>query len=402
MKYEELFSPITMRGCTWPNRVQKTSAVNRLATEDGHLTDALKEVYRRTAKGGPGSIVVEAAAIQPSKSSFNLRISDDTFIPELQELVGIMRQANADTKIGLQLLHFLKTARSGWRQKVEDLKPEELSIIPSLYVDATKRAITAGFDFIEIHMAHFTTLSCFLSLRNQRNDKYGGNFEGRLRLPVEVYQAVRSAGGEKLPVGIRINGEDFIKEGNTLLQSTRIARRFAELGVDYISVSAGEKVEDAEPPKPNSSPFGGTGYSGYRMSPRWYHPDGPNVFLAEGIRKYLQDAGLNTPIVIAGKIRTPEHSEEILQRGQADVIGLCRALLCDPDWPMKAKNGRAKDIVRCSACGSCSDSDANFEPTFCARWPEGSTNPPDPFLPKQARPAKLRPEFKVDNDIYKE
>ena len=380
MKYENLFSPLTMRGCTFPNRVMKTALVYRLATEDGHVTDEFKERYRRQAIGGPGAIVVEAAVILPSKSSFNLRISDDQFAPELRELVDFLHDANPEVKVGLQILHFLKVARSGWRQKVEDFKPEELPLIVQQFADAARRVVATGFDFIEIHMAHFTTLAAFLSLRNKRKDEYGADFEGRMSLPIEAYQAVRDAVGQDFPVGLRMNGEEFIKEGNTLLQSTGIARRFAEMGIDYLSVSAGEKIEDAEPPPPNFPPFAGTGYSGYRMSPRWWHPDGAHVYLSERIRKAVRDAGYNVPIVIAGKIRTPESAEEILQQGKADIIGLCRALLCDPDWPIKAKEGRSEDIVKCAACGSCSEADERYEKIFCTRWPGGSTNAPTPFL----------------------
>ena len=380
MKYEKLFSPLTIRRCTFPNRVMKTALVYRLAAEDGHITDEFKERYRRQAIGGPGAIVVEAAVILPSKSSFNLRISDDQFVPELRELVDFLHDANPEVKVGLQILHFLKVARSGWRQKVEDLKLEELPLIVKQHADAARRVVAAGFDFVEIHMAHFTTLAAFLSLRNKRKDEYGADFEGRMSLPIEAYQAVRDAVGQDFPVGLRMNGEEFIKEGNTLLQSTGIARRFAEMGIDYLSVSAGEKIEDAEPPPPNFPPFAGTGYSGYRMSPRWWHPDGAHVYLSEGIRKAVRDAGYNVPIVIAGKIRTPESAEEILQQGKADIIGLCRALLCDPDWPIKAEEGRSEDIVKCAACGSCSEADERYEKIFCARWPRGSTNAPTPFL----------------------
>lgn len=400
MKYERLFSPLTIRKCTFPNRVMKTALVYRLATEDGHITDEIRERYRRQAIGGPGAIVVEAAVILPSKSSFNLRISDDQFAPELRQFVDFLHDANPEVKVGLQILHFLKVARSGWRQRVEDFKPEELPLIVQQFAGAARRVVAAGFDFVEMHMAHFSTLAAFLSLRNKREDEYGGDLEGRMSLPVAAYQAVRDAVGEDFPVGLRMNGEEFIKEGNTLLQSTHIARRFAEMGVDYISVSAGEKIEDAEPPPPNFPPFAGTGYSGYRMSPRWWHPDGVHVYLSDGIRKSVREAGYDVPIVIAGKIRTPELAEEILQQGKADMIGLCRALLCDPDWPVKAKEGRAEDIVICAACGSCSEADERYEKIYCARWPKGSTEAPTPFLLvppcKAACPAGLDVQRYID------
>lgn len=113
MKYENLFSPIKLRDCTFPNRIQRTSMVSGLATEDGYVTDLLKERYKREARGGVGSLIVEAAVVLPSRSLYNLRISDDNFTEGLKELIGVIRKANPETKIGIQIMHFLKIARSG-------------------------------------------------------------------------------------------------------------------------------------------------------------------------------------------------------------------------------------------------------------------------------------------------
>jgi 2,4-dienoyl-CoA reductase-like NADH-dependent reductase (Old Yellow Enzyme family) len=389
MKYERLFSPIKVGQCTFPNRIMRTSMVSGLTTEDGFVTNDLKARYEREAKGGAGSIVVEASVVLPSRSLYNLRISDDHFVDGLKELTETIRKANPEVKIGIQIMHFLKIARSGWRQKVEDFKPEDLLVIVQQHVDAAKRAVGAGFDFIELHMAHAYTLSSFLSLSNRRDDEYGENYQGRMKLPIEVYQSVRNEVGENYPLGIRINGEDFTIEGNTLLHSTRIARRFAELGVDYISVSAGSRFEDAPAPPPETPPDPMSGYSGHRMSPWWWAPDGTHVYLAEEIRKYIRNGGFETPIVTAGKIRTPKLAKEILEQGKADIIGLCRPLLCDPDWPIKAKEGREKEIVRCTACNWCLEADSRMERVSCSRWPEGAMVAPEPFLPKQARVSAL-------------
>ena len=392
MGYEKLFLPITMRGVTFPNRIQRTSMVSGLATEDGQVTEDLKKRYQREARGGVGAIVVEAAVIIPSKSSYNLRISGDEFVPGLSELAGAIRQANREVKMGLQIMQFLKLSRSGWRQKVEDFKTEELSRIVNDHVAAARRALSAGFEFIEIHMAHAYVLSSFLSRVNKRTDGYGSTFENRMKLPIEVYKAVRETVGEKYPLGIRINGEDFITGGNTLAQSSRIARRFAELGADYISVSAGSRFEDAKTPSEGNPPDPMSGYSGHRMSPWFWWPDGTHVYLAEGIRKAIRDAGFETPVVIAGKIREPKHAEEIVAQGKADIVGLCRGLLCDPDWPVKTKEGREKEIVRCVACNWCLEADSRYEKVNCDRWPEGSLNAPEPFLIKMARPGTFKKE----------
>jgi 2,4-dienoyl-CoA reductase-like NADH-dependent reductase (Old Yellow Enzyme family) len=389
MKYERLFGPLTIKGCTFPNRIMRTSMVSGLATEDGFVTDAVKKRYQREARGGVGALVIEAAVVLSSRSPYNLRISDDRFSVGLKELVEVTRRANPETKIGLQIMHFLKLSRSGWRQRVEDFRTEEIPLIVDQHVAAAQRALLAGFDFIEIHMAHAFTLASFLSRVNRRPDEYGRRFDNRMRLPIEVYQAVRQVTGENYPLGIRINGEDFIVDGNTLQQSTGIARKFAELGVDYISVSAGDRFEDAAIPAPNSPFDPMSGYSGHRMSPWYWFPDGTHVYLAAAIREYIRKAGLKTPIVTAGKIRTPQLAEQILRDGRADIIGLCRALLCDPDWPLKAREGREKDIVRCTACNWCLEADSRYDKVNCSRWPEGSLLAPEPFLPGMAGPSKL-------------
>jgi len=389
IKYEKLFSPIMIGSCQLPNRIMRTSMVSGLATEDGFVTDDLKKRYEREARGGVGSIVVEAAVVLPSRSSYNLRISDDRFVDGLKELVEVIRKANQEVKIGIQLVHFLKIARSGWRQKIEDFNSDDLIVIVQQHVDAAKRAMGVGFDFIELHMAHAYTLSSALSLSNKRDDEYGGNFQGRMKLPIEVYQAVRDESGKDYPLGIRINGEDFTVEGNTLLQSTRIARRFAELGVDYISVSAGSRFEDAPAPPPETPPDPMSGYSGHRMSPWWWAPDGTHTYLSDEIRHHVRGGKFEVPIVVAGKIRTPKLAEEILERDKAEMVGLCRPLLCDPDWPIKAKEGREREIVKCTACNWCLEADSRMDKVGCSRWPEGTMVAPEPFLPKRARPSAL-------------
>ncbi len=389
MPYENLFSSITIRRMTAANRIMRTSMVSGLATEDGLVTDALKERYQREAKGGVGLLVVEAAVVLPSRSSYNLRISDDSSTEALKGLVDAVRSANPETKIGIQIMHFLKVARSGWRQKVEDFKPEDLPVIVEQHVLAARRAVTAGFDFIELHMAHAYTLASFISRSNGRTDAYGGKLVHRLRLPTEVFEAVRAEVGEGHPVGIRINGEDFTASGSTLLQSTRVARHFARLGVDYISVSAGSRYEDAAAPAPNMPPDPMSGYSGQRMSPGWWFPDLTHVHLAQAIREHVRAGGFNVPVVAAGKIRTPHEAERILAQGQADLIGLCRPLLCDPDWPNKAKADTSREIVHCTACNWCLEADSRYEKVTCSRWPEGALVAPDPFPAKIARPSEL-------------
>jgi len=392
MGYEKLFKPIEMRGVSFPNRIMRTSMVSGLATEDGSVTSDLIKRYEREAAGGVGSIVVEACVIISSRSSYNLRISDDSYVQGLTDVVNAIRKVNPDTKIGIQIMQFLKLSKSGWRQTVEDFKLENLPQIVQDHKDAATRVMAAGFDFIEIHMAHAYVLASFLSRSNKRDDEYGGNLKKRMKLPIEVFQGVRETVGENYPLGIRINGEDFVVKGNTVEQSSRIATTFAELGADFISVSAGSRFEDCLTPEEGTPPDPMSGYSGHRMSPMWWFPDGTHVHLSEAIRKAVRKAGFETPVVIAGKIRDPKHAENILQDEKADMIGLCRALLCDPDWPIKAKEGREKDIVKCVACNWCLEADSRYEKVNCTRWPEGNLFAPESFTTKLARPGQIKKE----------
>ena len=398
MKFKHLFSPIKINTMTLKNRTMGVPFVSGLPSQEGAITDETRERYKREAMGGLGALTIEPGIIQPSKSSHNIRISDDSYIPALKELVDLMRKQDPDLKIGIEFVHFPKTARSGWYQKLTDYTQIDIDNMVKYFADGAKRCVAAGLDYIEFHYAHAASPSNFLSLTNERADEYGGSFENRMKVPTMIYNAVRQVVGAKYPLGVRINGEDFTKGGTTLLQSRVTAKRLCELGFDYISVSAGERGEDAlHLVPPGYPPDPARGYSGSRMSPPWYYPDGPNVFLAEGIRRYIREAGFEVPIVTAGKIRTPEFAEQILEQGRADIVGIARAILCDPDWATKAKEGREKDIVKCAACNFCLVQDSKLEEVYCSRWPEGITAAaPIPWLPKNARPAALPKVTEVD------
>jgi 2,4-dienoyl-CoA reductase-like NADH-dependent reductase (Old Yellow Enzyme family) len=114
-----------------------------------------------------------------------------------------------------------------------------------------------------------------------------------------------------------------------------------------------------------------------------------HVYLSQAIREQVRDGGFNVPVVAAGKIRTPHQAERILAQGKADLIGLCRPLLCDPDWPNKAKAEKAREIVHCTSCNWCLEADSRYEKVTCSRWPEGAVVAPDPFPAEIARPSEL-------------
>ncbi|MCI0606027.1 NADH:flavin oxidoreductase [bacterium] len=370
-----LFTPYTINGMTLPNRLVLPAMVTRLSGEDGFVNQDIHDRYLRFARGEVGLIVIEAMGVHDTRSGPLLRLSRDEFIPGLADMAKEIHESSP-SKVVPQIIHFLKVARSGWRQKIKDLSKEEICFIIEAYGAAAGRARQAGFDGVELHMAHAYTVSSFLSLRNMRNDEYGRSLENRMRLMSEIILKVRSIIGTDFPLGIRFDGEECIKNGYTLNDSRQMALRMAQLGVDWISVSAGGKFEDAIH-KPGTPLYPYTGYSGDRCMPSAHYPDMANVPVTEGIRKYIREHGFTVPVVATGKIRTPEQAESVLQQERADLVGLARALLADPDLPKKAREGRSDKIVRCTYGNVCKNLDENFHKVTCVLWPKGSLQAPE-------------------------
>jgi len=374
----KLFEPYAIgTKLTLLNRIMVPAIVTRLATVEGNVTNALIERYLLYARGGAGIVVTEAVSVKEQKSGPLLRLNDDSFIPGLKRLTELVH-GESDAKIATQLVHFLKIARSGYRQKVEDLSLNDVKEIPELFACAALRARTAGFDAGELHFAHAYTMSSFLSRYNQRKDEYGGSLENRLRLAKEVVKAARKAAGKEYVLGARINGDEFTRGGNTLAQSRVIALRLAESGLDYISISAGGKFEDAIPRHGESlDPY--TGYSGSRTMPPTWMPEKVNVYLASDIKRTLTVAGFTTPIVTAGRIPTAQVAETIIQNNEADLVAIARPILCDPFWPKKFQEGRDHEILKCIYCNQCRDSEGDFEPVVCVQWKKDKNMTPIAF-----------------------
>jgi 2,4-dienoyl-CoA reductase-like NADH-dependent reductase (Old Yellow Enzyme family) len=381
--YMLLFKAIDINGMVLKNRMVLTAMVTRLSGEDGFVNQDIRDRYLRFARGEVGLIVLEAMSVHGAKSGPLLRLSSDEFIPGLADLAKAIHDCSP-CRVVPQIIHFLKIARSGWRQKIKDLSLEDIRFIVDAYGAAAERARRAGFDGVELHMAHAYTLSSFLSLRNTRNDEYGRSLENRMRLMSELIVRVRQQIGRDFPLGVRFDGEECIKNGYTVNDSRQMALRMAQLGVDWISVSAGGKFEDAIH-KPGDPLYPYTGYSGDRCMPSVNYPDMANVPTAEAIKKYINSHGYSVPVIASGKIRTPAEAESILQEGRADLIGMARALLADPDFPKKIREGLQDQIIWCTYGNVCKNLDENFRKVTCVLWPKGSLQAPesnDPVPPE--------------------
>ena len=270
----------------------------------------------------------------------------------------------------------LEALRYGYRERVTDTHLQRIkdlpNELPSIFAAAAMRARAAGFDGVELHYAHAYTMAGFLSAQNNRDDGYGGSRENRVRLPIEVYREVRKRVGDDYVVGVRFLADEVIAGGSRIEDAAFYAVEFARAGFDFLSLSKGGKFEDAQQPKVGQAVYPYTGQSGYECMPTVLSdeagPFGRTVPLVEVIKQKVNTAGFTTPIVATGGISTFEQAEAILRNNQADIVGMARQALADPDWFVKVKIGRGNEVRRCTYTNYCEALDQAHRPVTCKLW----------------------------------
>lgn len=295
----------------------------------------------------------------------------------------------------------LRDLHYGYREQVTDTQLEHIrrlpEILPGLFAAAARRAREAGFDGVELHYAHAYTMASFLSQTNVRSDGYGASVVGRLRLPLEVYAAVRREVGDDYALGCRFLGDEVIEGGSDLGDAEQFAVAFAAAGMDFLSVSKGGKFDDALRPKVGDAVYPYTGQSGYECMPTVYSdargPFARNVPLAAGIRGAVRTAGHATPIIAAGGINAFAQAEAILREGHADIIAAARQSLADPDWWHKMRLGRGEEIRRCKFTNYCEALDTKHKQVTCQLWDRQELDAPDVPLAHDGRRRLLAPRW---------
>ena len=429
-----LFGPVDLGPVALEQRTWIPAMVPWRATGDGLVTPEVLEWYGRFARGRPGAIVVEATGIRDIPSGPLLRIGDDRFIDGLRSLVETVREASAGhTRLFIQLIDFLsirrrpdperflreylkitdahrkaldagdwdedrirdhlaslddddldailderelESLRMGYRERVTDTHLTQIAelpqVLPELFANAAVRAKEAGFDGVELHYAHAYTMSSLLSRLNTRDDGYGGPLENRLRLPLEVFSAVRRAVGEDYTVGCRYLADDIVEGGNTVEDAARIGVVFAGAGMNFLSLSRGGRFEDAQQPSVGAAAYPYTGPSGYECMPQYYSdekgPFGRNFEAAAQIRNAIRAAGHVTPVVVTGGVHGFQQAEEILSEDRGDIVGFARQALADPDWFLKVRLGRGDENIVCEYTNYCEALDQKHVPVTCKLW----------------------------------
>ncbi|HEY9881688.1 MAG TPA: NADH:flavin oxidoreductase/NADH oxidase [Leptolyngbyaceae cyanobacterium] len=333
-----LFDPLPLRGVTFPNRIG-VSPMCQYSSQEGFANDWHLVHLVSRAVGGAGLVLTEAAAVEADGriTPGDLGIWLDDHIEMLAKIVALIRHHGAIA--GVQLAHAGRKAscavpweggkalsedQGGWRPLFapsplpfdedspipEALDVEGLERVKQAFISAAQRAIAAGFQVVEVHAAHGYLLHEFLSpLSNQRTDQYGGSFENRIRLLVEVVQAVRQVVPENCPLWVRISATDWVEGGWDIEQSVTLSQKLKSLDIDMVDCSSGGLVPGVRIP---------TG-PGYQTS------------LSDRIRR---EADIATAAV--GMISAPEQADHIVRTGQADMVLLAREMLRDPYWPHRA------------------------------------------------------------------
>lgn len=333
-----LLEPYTLRQLTLRNRIT-VSPMCQYCCADGLANDWHLVHLGSRAVGGAGLIFTEAAAVTRDGriTPEDLGIWNDDQIEPLQRITRFITAQGAVA--GIQLAHAGRKAstwrpwlgkqgsvpadQGGWtpfgpsniafdpkHTSPVPLEEKQIQEVIQAFVAAAKRALTAGFKVVEIHAAHGYLLHQFLSpLSNQRQDQYGGSFENRIRLTLEVTKAVREVWPQELPLFVRVSATDWVEDGWNADETVELAKRLKALGVDLVDVSSGGTAASAEIPV-------GPGYQ---------------TQFAERVKK---EADIATGTV--GMITEPAQAEHILRTGQADLILLARELLRDPYWPLRA------------------------------------------------------------------
>jgi 2,4-dienoyl-CoA reductase-like NADH-dependent reductase (Old Yellow Enzyme family) len=243
-------------------------------------------------------------------------------------------------------------------------------------------------------------MASFLSALNTRADGYGGSRSSRVRLPLEVYRAVRERVGASYTVGVRFLSDEVIAGGSRLEDAIYFAQEFARAGFDFLSLSKGGKFEDAAAPKVGHAVYPYTGESGYECMPTIRSDErGPfsrNVPLAAAVKRAINSVGFHLPVVAAGGICTYEQAEEILRRGEADIIGAARQTLADPDWFLKTRLGKGDEVRRCTYTNYCEGLDQAHKQVTCKLWDRVQLDKPNVSFSRDARRRLLAPEWKTE------
>ncbi len=323
-----LLTPLSFSTLTLRNRIVMPPMWSGQAESDGRITDKIIEYHRLRAAAGCGLVIVEHSFVHPGGRHTMTQIGSysDEMVEGLQQLASAIRKegavaalqiSHAGSRVAVEVLQILKPVSSSPIQHPydptgpipDDLTKTQIQEIVAAFGMAASRAKSAGFDAVEIHAAHGFLLSQFLSpLTNRRKDEYGGEVQNRSRLHLEVLAEVRRKVGPRFPIFMRLGAHDETAGGLELWDTCNTAARLSAAGIDLIDVSGGLQ-----------------GSRGVGKGPGYFVP------YAQAVK-----ARVTVPVMVTGGIQEPAFADRIIRDEKADLVGIGRGMLEDPDWARKA------------------------------------------------------------------
>ena len=367
-EFKYLFAPLKIGNITVRNRILLTGAETGYYPGASEPNEGAINYFQARAKGGIGLIVTSPHYVcWPTTLNLHTAYESDSVIPALKRLADAIHEYG--TKVFGQLIH---ESRQNSRvmgggsalsasaiPRTEPIYfasteiPHEIDVddirrITIAYGTAAARFREAGYDGVEVRAVFGMLQASFLSpVMNQRTDEYGGSLENRMRFLIETIDAIRENAGRDFVVGVRFTGDELVDGGLTLDDTREIAEKLEATGnLDYLSPCAGA--------------------FGPAHLPSMYHPLAAFVYIPAGIKEVV-----NLPVFAVGRINDPVLAETILANHQADMIGMTRATMCDPEMPNKAREGRLDEIRRCIGCNEgCVEKLWQALPVSCSINPE--------------------------------
>jgi 2,4-dienoyl-CoA reductase-like NADH-dependent reductase (Old Yellow Enzyme family)/thioredoxin reductase len=386
---EHLLAPIRVRSLELANRLVMPPMGTGLGNQDGTVSEANLAYMRRRAQSGAGLYITEITEIDPlgSVAPGCLGIWHDKFIPGMKKMADVVHASGG--KIAMQLHHCGRESLYQTRKKTavapsavgsflfgvigtpREMTLEEVGNTIASFGAGARRAREAGFDAVELHGAHGYLLMQFLSaFSNKRTDQYGGDFRARARFMIECLKETRKQVGDDFPVSIRISGEEGIQGGYTIEDMVSIVPDLVRAGADMLNVSFGTHGNAkiyTDAPNPSA--------------PVEYDP-GFKSYLARRIK-----AVTSVPVVSVGRFTDPYFMDEVIARGDADMVAVARQHLADPDFLINALEGHPEDTCECLACNQgCIEREAlEHKPIRCAINCETGQELSYPLEPAQVR-----------------
>ncbi|MDK2938493.1 MAG: hypothetical protein PWQ51_657 [Methanolobus sp.] len=350
-----LFEPIMLGNMEVPNRFVRSATHEWMAESDGTPTNRIGDMYEELARGEVGLIITGYAYVNPNGKSDNLQqgIYDDKFIEPYRKIVS--RVHEYESKIVVQIVHGGRQtmmtadnpvilAPSAVTNKRNGTTPEEMTeeeVLQTIedFANAARRAKEAGFDGVQLHAAHGFLLSNFISpYTNRRKDRWGGSTEKRTQVILDIIDRIHEMIGDEFPILVKLNATDGFPEGTKNVldapECVEIAKILASNGVCAIEVS------------------GGIVEAGQQMFRTKINTADAEAYY-RGYSKMIKEA-VDVPVMVVGGIRSKYVIEQLLTDGYADMVSLCRPLICEPDLVSKFKNGDI-EVAKCVSCNLCSD-----------------------------------------------